>query len=158
MLNDIKIDTVGELKKYLATVPDKLRIGAADEDGTICELQSVGVTCDAHTGNQFLLIHANGGYPLFPKSNEIIPDTELIKQLIIDLRAMSDLDLILAKINDTALWGTSVLVDYCPLGNRVFLGIKKPSGIYHAYTTYFHPEDTNIIVSFVYQNSWPRSK
>lgn len=98
------------------------------------------------------LIHAPS------KSDERIPDIDTIKQLIIDLRTMEDHELIFAKIDDSALWGTSVHVDYIPLGNHVFLGIKKPSGVYHAYTADLYPEDPNIITNFTYQNSWPRLK
>jgi len=98
------------------------------------------------------LIHAPS------KSDERIPDIDTIKQLIIDLHTMGNDERILAKINDPALWGVPILVDYVPLETHVFLGIKKPSGVYHSYTAYLHPEDPNIIINFTYQNSWSRSK
>lgn len=57
--------TVAELRKRLEGVPDEMLVGTEDADGTVCEIQSAGVTSHHITGAQYFYIHPNGGYPLF---------------------------------------------------------------------------------------------
>lgn len=57
--------TVGDLRKALEGLPDELLIGAEDSDEVVCDVAWAGATFNDTTGDQYFLIRARGGFPLF---------------------------------------------------------------------------------------------
>jgi hypothetical protein len=59
--------TIGELEALLHACDDKSAlVGACDDDDALCEVQIAALMSHHETGEQYFLIRANGGYPLFP--------------------------------------------------------------------------------------------